>query len=147
MQITVLPVHAKSDDPFWFVPSKGTSRSSGYDLALHVDEKEVVALYPGFTMLVPTGIKVQIPEGYEGQVRPRSSMSKKGIHVHFGTIDSDYRGEILVTLSNIGNETHYLRRGDRIAQLVFAPVCSAIWLPWKEDQTERGEGGFGSTGK
>jgi dUTP pyrophosphatase len=107
-------------------------------------------LAPGARHAVATGFAVAIPPGYEIQVRPRSGLAlKHGITVPNtpGTIDSDYRGELKVILINLGAEDFAIRRGDRIAQLVLAPVVRASWLKVDElDDTARGEGGFGSTG-
>ena len=111
---------------------------------------EDVTLAPGARHAVATGFSLAIPEGYEIQVRPRSGLAlKHGITVPNtpGTIDSDYRGEVKVILINHGAEPFPVHRGDRIAQLVLAPVTLAVWLEVAElDQTERGSGGFGSTG-
>jgi dUTP pyrophosphatase len=111
---------------------------------------EDVTLAPGARHAVASGLSVAIPHGYEIQVRPRSGLAlKHGITVPNtpGTIDSDYRGELKVILINHGHEPFEIRRGDRMAQLVLAPVTRATWLPVEElDQTTRGEGGFGSTG-
>ena len=100
---------------------------------------------------VPTGLKIALPEGYEAQVRPRSGLAlKHGISMVNtpGTIDSDYRGEIRVILINLGQEVVRFERGERVAQLVVAPVTRAEWQLVDElDQTDRGTGGFGSTGK
>lgn len=108
-------------------------------------------LKPGELSLIPTGIRLAIPEGYEGQIRPRSGLALNHrivIPNTPGTIDSDYRGEIMVMLLNMGNEPFSLSFGDRIAQLVFVPVARAKFEPVKElDQTKRGTGGFGSTGR
>jgi dUTP pyrophosphatase len=99
---------------------------------------------------VPTGIKIALPEGFEAQVRPRSGLAiKHGISMVNtpGTIDSDYRGEIKVILINLGQDVVRFERGDRVAQLVIAPVTKAVWnLVDHLDQTDRGSGGFGSTG-
>lgn len=111
---------------------------------------EDVKLAPGERHAVATGLAVAIPHGFEIQVRPRSGLAlKHGISVPNtpGTIDSDYRGELKVILINHGQDSFEVRRGDRIAQLVLAPVTRANWLPVDElDETARGEGGFGSTG-
>jgi dUTP pyrophosphatase len=109
-----------------------------------------VTLAPGARWPVATGLALAIPHGYEIQVRPRSGLAlKHGISVPNapGTIDSDYRGELKVILINHGQTPFEVRRGDRIAQLVFAPVVQASWLKVDDlDETERGAGGFGSTG-
>ena len=102
-------------------------------------------------MLFGTGIAIEIPPGFEGQIRPRSSSGRDGIHCHFGTIDSDYRGELFVRLQLLSgdpDDSHRIWVGDRIAQLVIAPVSRArIEVVAELSMTKRGEGGFGSTGK
>ncbi len=112
--------------------------------------KESFLLAPGESVLVPTGIAVALPEGYEGQVRPRSGLAAKyGITVLNapGTIDSDYRGEIGVVLINLGKMPFRIERGTRIAQLVVAPVVKVEWVPMEVlPSTRRGGGGFGHTG-
>jgi dUTP pyrophosphatase len=111
---------------------------------------EDVDLAPGARHAVATGLAMAIPEGFEVQVRPRSGLAlKHGVTVPNtpGTIDSDYRGELKVIMINLGAETFSVRRGDRVAQLVIAPVTRASWLEVDTlDETARGEGGFGSTG-
>jgi len=98
------------------------------------------------TVRIPTGIAVAIPEGYQGEVRPRSGLASRGIHVILGTIDSGYRGEIGVILFNSTGDWYQVRWGDRIAQLVVMPVIRAELVEVDElDETERGTGGFGST--
>ena len=103
-----------------------------------------------FRVLVPSGFAVEIPDGYEIQVRPRSGLAlQQGLTLlnSPGTIDSDYRGEVKVILINLGSEDFVIRRGDRIAQMVIAPVVQAAWSEVESlDQTSRGAGGFGSTG-
>lgn len=112
--------------------------------------REPLHLAPGDICLVPTGFAVAIPPGFELQVRPRSGLAiKHGITVvnSPGTIDADYRGEVKVGLINLGRETFTINRGDRIAQLVLAPVCRAHVLEAAAlDETKRGEGGFGHSG-
>jgi dUTP pyrophosphatase len=112
---------------------------------------ETVALAPGERRLVPTGIAVAIPPGFEGQVRPRSGLALKlglGMPNAPGTIDSDYRGEVGVILVNWGSDPVRMERGERIAQLVVAPVTRAELVPVAElPDTSRGGGGFGSTGR
>ncbi|MCL5677041.1 MAG: dUTP diphosphatase, partial [Firmicutes bacterium] len=109
-----------------------------------------LTLAPGERALVPTGIRIAIPTGYEAQVRPRSGLALRwGVTLlnSPGTIDADYRGEVQVILVNLGKEPFTLHRGDRVAQLVFAPVARAELAEVTElDETERGEGGFGHTG-
>jgi dUTP pyrophosphatase len=128
------------------LPAYATEGAAGMDVLAAED----VSLAPGDRHAVATGLAFAIPPGFEIQVRPRSGLAlKHGITVPNtpGTIDSDYRGELKVILINHGAETFEIRRGDRVAQLVIAPVTRASWLKVDElDRTERGEGGFGSTG-
>ncbi len=128
------------------LPAYATSGAAGMDVVAAED----VDLAPGARHAVATGLSVAIPHGFEIQVRPRSGLAlKHGITVPNtpGTIDSDYRGELKVILINHGAETFSIRRGDRVAQLVLAPVTRASWLEVAElSETTRGEGGFGSTG-
>ena len=130
-------------------PSYATAGSVGCDLRAAVEEDLV--LVPGGRTLVPTGIAVAIPEGYEGQIRMRSGLAlKQGLALLNapGTIDSDYRGEIRIIVANLGSEPVTLERGERIAQLVFAPVARAVLEKTSQlPPTERSGGGFGSTGK
>ena len=128
------------------LPAYATPGAAGMDVLA----AEEVTLAPGARHAVATGLSVAIPKGYEIQVRPRSGLAlKHGISVPNtpGTIDSDYRGELKVILINHGAEAFSIARGDRIAQLVLAPVTQAQWEEAAElDETERGAGGFGSTG-
>ncbi|MEP3050595.1 MAG: dUTP diphosphatase [Erythrobacter sp.] len=128
------------------LPHYATAGAAGMDIISAQD----VVLAPGARQAVATGLAVAIPAGYEIQVRPRSGLAlKHGISVPNtpGTIDSDYRGELKVILINHGAEDFSIARGDRIAQLVVAPVTQAAWIEVDElDATDRGEGGFGSTG-
>ena len=128
------------------LPAYATSGAAGMDVV----SAEDVTIAPGERHAVATGLAVAIPHGFEIQVRPRSGLAlKHGITVPNtpGTIDSDYRGEVKVILINHGAEPFAIVRGDRVAQLVLAPVTLASWLPVDElDETTRGEGGFGSTG-
>lgn len=128
------------------LPVYATDGAAGMDVV----SAEDVTIAPGGRHAVATGLSVAIPAGYEIQVRPRSGLAlKHGISVPNapGTIDSDYRGEVKVILINHGLDSFAIRRGDRVAQLVLAPVTRASWLEVAElDETERGEGGFGSTG-
>ena len=130
------------------VPQYQSDGASGADLRAWVDRDIIIA--PGARALVPTGLRLQIPVGLEGQVRPRSGLAARhGITVLNapGTIDSDYRGEVQVILVNLGNEEFRVRSGDRIAQLVFCPVARvAFQREAVMDETARGSGGFGSTG-
>lgn len=115
-----------------------------------IAEDEIIELLPGRRALVPTGLKIALPPNFEAQIRPRSGLAlKNGITClnSPGTIDADYRGEVGIILINHGWETFKIRRGDRIAQMVIAPVTQAVWMEAEAlDETERGEGGFGSTG-
>lgn len=128
------------------LPAYATSGAAGMDVV----SAEDVTLAPAARHAVATGLALAIPEGYEIQVRPRSGLAlKHGITVPNtpGTIDSDYRGELKVILINHGAEPFVIQRGDRVAQLVLAPVVQAAWDEVEElDATERGAGGFGSTG-
>ncbi len=132
------------------LPAYETPQSAGMDLSAALDEGEELVLAPGARTLVPTGIAVALPAGYEAQVRPRSGLAAKhGVTVLNapGTIDADYRGEIKVILINHSPEPFVITRGMRIAQLVIAPVTQAQWRIVEElDDTSRGAGGFGSTG-
>lgn len=136
----------KSNNP---LPSYETSASAGLDIRAFIKEK--CTINSGERKLIKTGLFLEIPEGYEAQVRPRSGLAlKNGITVlnSPGTIDADYRGEIGVILINHSSEIFEINSGDRIAQLVFAKVEQAVWLEKESlNETERGEGGFGSTGK
>ena len=128
------------------LPAYATDGAAGMDVV----SAEEVTLAPGQRHAVATGLAVAIPQGYEIQVRPRSGLAlKHGITVPNtpGTVDSDYRGEVKVILINHGTEDFAIARGDRIAQLVLAPVTRAAWEEVTElDETARGAGGFGSTG-
>jgi dUTP pyrophosphatase len=129
------------------LPAYATPHAAGMDVVAAED----IDLAPGQRHAVATGFRIAIPEGYEVQVRPRSGLAlKHGISVPNtpGTIDADYRGEVKVILINHGTEVFPLRRGERIAQLVPAAVTQARWVEVEElDETVRGEGGFGSTGR
>ena len=133
------------------LPAYETAGSAGMDLRAAVPEDQPLALAPGQRALVPTGLKIAVPLGFEAQVRARSGLAlKHGIICPNapGTIDSDYRGECGVILANIGHETFVVRRGERIAQLVIARHERADWVEVEElDETARGAGGFGSTGR
>ncbi|PLK26461.1 dUTP diphosphatase [Novosphingobium sp. TH158] len=128
------------------LPAYATAGAAGMDVV----SAEDVTLAPGARHAVATGLALAIPPGYEVQVRPRSGLAlKHGITVPNtpGTIDSDYRGELKIILINHGSEPFAIRRGDRVAQLVLAPVVQAGWVEVEHlDETARGEGGFGSTG-
>lgn len=130
------------------LPEYQTAGSAGMDLLAAVTGDMAVA--PGRRVLIPTGIAIALPAGFEAQIRPRSGLAhKKGIVVLNapGTVDSDYRGEIKVLLGNLGDANFTVERGMRIAQLVVAPVSRVTWLELPHlPGTERGAGGFGSTG-
>jgi dUTP pyrophosphatase len=131
------------------LPAYATAGSSGMDIRASLDEAKT--LKPLERALIPTGIFIEIPPGYEAQVRPRSGMAlKQGITCLNtpGTIDADYRGEIKILLINLSQEEQVIEHGDRIAQLVFQQVASAVWEESPElEITERNAGGFGHTGK
>ncbi|HOC30643.1 MAG: dUTP diphosphatase [Armatimonadetes bacterium] len=130
------------------LPVYATGDSAGMDLFAACEEN--VVLHPGDRTLVTTGLRIAIPSGYEGQIRPRSGLAlKHGIAClnSPGTIDADYRGIVRVILANLGHEPYVIHRGDRIAQLVIAPVTRVEWQEMDElPATERGDGGFGHTG-
>lgn len=131
------------------LPTYGTTGAAGLDIRAHLTE--AVTLQPLERKLIPTGLFLEIPEGHEVQIRPRSGLAfKHGITVlnSPGTIDADYRGEIGVLLVNLSNEPFVVENGERIAQMVVAQYCQATWLETTElSDTARGDGGFGSTGK
>jgi len=131
------------------LPGYMTSHAAGMDL--YAELAEDIVLVPGARAVVPTGIAIELPDGYEAQVRPRSGLAlKHGIALvnSPGTIDADYRGEIGVIVINHGGEPFVVRNGERIAQLVFAPFARATLQEVTElGETERGEGGFGHTGR
>lgn len=145
LKIVPLP-HGKGLD----LPAYETPGSAGMDLRAAVEDNAPLEIAPGGRFAVPTGLIMEIPAGFEGQVRPRSGLAlKSGITCLNtpGTIDSDYRGEVKVILANLGAEPFTITRGMRIAQLVIAPVVQArISLREKVSETARGAGGFGSTG-
>lgn len=129
------------------VPEYKTAEAAGLDLVADME----ATLEPGETKLIKTGIAIQLPIGYEAQVRPRSGLALKHSITCMnspGTVDSDYRGDVGVILSNLGKNTFPVKRGDRIAQLVIAPVSRAELIEVQElNDSDRGAGGFGSTGK
>ncbi|MBP1734139.1 MAG: deoxyuridine 5-triphosphate nucleotidohydrolase [Deltaproteobacteria bacterium] len=131
------------------LPTYATESSSGLDLVAFLEEP--VVLEPLARALIPTGIQVGIPEGFEAEIRPRSGIAHKfGVTVLNtpGTIDSDYRGEVKVLLINLGNQPFKIDNGDRIAQMIFKNVISINWKPVEAlPGTSRGQGGFGSTGR
>ena len=133
------------------LPQQQTAGAAGMDLPAAVSPDEVVEIAPGRFAMIPTGFAIALPDGYEAQVRPRSGLAAKfGVTVLNapGTVDADYRGEVKVLLVNHGHMPFSVRRGDRIAQMVVAPV-SRVTFDIREtlDETQRGEGGHGSTGR
>lgn len=144
VDIVLLP-HA-ADIP---LPEYATAHSAGIDLRAAITE--AITLTPGERRLIPTGIAIALPPGFEAQVRPRSGLALKhgiGMVNTPGTIDADYRGEVGVLLINHGQQDFLISRGDRIAQLVIASYTRATWVQQVSlDETERGTGGFGHTGK
>ncbi len=132
------------------LPSYETKGAAGCDLRAAVPEEAPVILNPGERAMVPTGLSIALPDGWEAQVRPRSGLAAKfGVSCvnSPGTIDADYRGEVKVILINHGTDEFIIRRGDRIAQMVFAPAWQAMFVETESlDDTARGVGGFGSTG-
>ncbi len=145
------PVRFRILDDRAIVPSRGSEQAAGLDLAACLPSEEPsLTLDPGQIAIVPTGLAIAIPNGYEGQVRPRSGLAtKRGLTVPNapGTIDADYRGELRVALINLSKEPQTIYHGDRIAQLVIAAVamCEVVVVD-DLDETVRGVGGFGSTG-
>ena len=135
----------KSNNP---LPSYQSDGAAAVDLTAYLKEDKI--LKPLERVLVPTGIQIALPKGYEAQVRPRSGLAlKKGISVlnSPGTIDSDYRGDIGVILINLSNENFIIQNGDRIAQLIVTSYSQILWDEQDQlDETSRGQGGFGSTG-
>ena len=130
------------------LPEYATAQSAGVDLLAAVENE--ITIKPGHRELVPTGLAIELPAGFEAQVRPRSGLAiKSGVTVlnSPGTIDADYRGEISVILINHSTENFVVSRGARIAQMVIAPVSHVSWAKTKDlSETARGENGFGSTG-
>jgi dUTP pyrophosphatase len=143
--IAVVRLNHAADLP---LPAYESAGAAGMDLRAAVGEPMILA--PGARAAVPTGLAMALPPGFEGQVRPRSGFAlRDGVTTLNtpGTIDSDYRGEVKVILVNHGQAPVTIRRGDRIAQLIVAPVIQAAWSEVKSlDETARGAGGFGSTG-
>ena len=130
------------------LPAYETEQSAGMDIRAAVTDP--VDIPPGGRALIPTGFKMALPRGFEAQIRPRSGLAlKNGVTLPNtpGTIDADYRGEVGIILLNLGAESFRVARGDRIAQMVIAPVLQAAWQEVSAlDETARGDGGFGSTG-
>lgn len=130
------------------LPTRMSDGAAGMDIRAAVETP--LTLEPGDTVAVPTGFAIAVPQGFEAQVRPRSGLALKkriGLLNSPGTIDSDYRGEVRIILTNFGNEPFVIERGDRIAQMVVCPVVTVEWHETDNlDETVRGEGGFGHTG-
>jgi len=136
------------------LPEYATPHAAGMDLRAALPESEIWVVPPGERRLVPTGLVVAVPVGFEAQVRPRSGLAlRHGVTVLNapGTIDADYRGEVAVLLINHGAEPFEIRRGDRVAQMLVAPATTWKWEPETQlaalGSTKRGEGGYGSTGR
>ncbi|SEP62331.1 deoxyuridine 5'-triphosphate nucleotidohydrolase [Devosia sp. YR412] len=133
------------------LPRQQTAGAAGLDLAAALGPDEVLSIAPGDYAKIPTGLAIALPEGFEAQVRPRSGLAAKhGVTVlnSPGTVDADYRGEVMVLLINHGKQAFEVRRGERIAQMVVAPVSTVTLVEVEAlDETTRGEGGHGSTGR
>ena len=133
------------------LPAYETADAAGMDLRAAVPDDQPITLKPGERAMAPTGLTLALPAGHEAQVRPRSGLAAKhGVTCLNtpGTIDADYRGEVKVILINLGQEPFVIRRGERIAQMLIAPVTRAeLTVVATLDETERGAGGFGSTGR
>lgn len=146
IEVVALPHHEGLE-----LPHYASAGAAGMDLCAAVPADRPLRLAPGERALVPTGLRIALPEGFEAQVRPRSGLAlKHGITClnSPGTVDSDYRGEVGVILANLGAEPFVVARGERIAQLVIAAHARAEWkVVDAHGATERGEGGFGSTGR
>lgn len=152
-RLSVGVAHVAGSDPDQGLPAYETDGAAGMDLRANftaAHRATGTTLHPGARALIPTGLRLEIPAGFEAQIRPRSGLAlKHGISLvnSPGTIDSDYRGELGVILINHGTEPFHIAHGDRIAQIVFAPVTRCEWTVLDQvSQTDRGAGGFGSTG-
>lgn len=143
--LTVPVINSSSNE----LPEYGSAQAAGLDLRANISE--AVVLMPMERRVIPTGLSIALPKGYEAQVRPRSGLAAKhGVTVlnSPGTIDADYRGDVGVILINLSNESFTIRPGERVAQLVVAQYSQIVWQAVEElDPTKRGEDGFGSTGK
>jgi dUTP pyrophosphatase len=130
------------------LPDRATTGATGLDLRACFDDPEETVTIGVDPVLVPTGIAIEVPAGFDAQVRPRSGLTRRGVIVQLGTIDADYRGEVFVTMYIVGTrEPHVATHGDRIAQLVIAPLASSVLVNVDDlSATERGTGGHGSTG-
>lgn len=142
-------VRISLDEHAYAAPAYQTEHAAGMDL--HAAVREPLTIGPGQVVPVPTGVRLEIPPGYEAQVRPRSGLALKhaiGVPNSPGTIDADYRGEVKVLLVNLGSAPYVVQRGDRVAQLVFAQVARVSLVVATELQsTARGDGGFGHSGR
>ncbi|WP_271948363.1 dUTP diphosphatase [Ruegeria faecimaris] len=149
--VAIRVIREDGADPSVPLPSYETTGAAGADVRANFPDKTPITLLPGQRALVPTGLRIEIPKGYEVQVRPRSGLALKyGITLPNtpGTIDSDYRGPLGVILLNAGQESFEITHGERIAQLVVAPVVQASFEATDTlSDTDRGAGGFGSTGR
>jgi dUTP pyrophosphatase len=147
--VTTVPLKITLEEHAVGAPEYQSEHAAGLDLVAAIDRPIEIA--PGEVVAVPTGLRLEIPVGYEGQVRPRSGLAAKhaiGVPNAPGTIDADYRGEVKVLLVNLGRSPYRIERGDRIAQLVIAPVVRAsVEVVASLTTTTRGDGGFGHTGR
>lgn len=147
--MTTVPLKITLEEHAVGAPEYQSEHAAGMDLVAAIDREVEIA--PGEVVAVPTGLRLEIPVGYEGQVRPRSGLAAKhaiGVPNAPGTIDADYRGEVKVLLVNLGRSPYRVQRGDRIGQLVIAPVVrAAIEVVASLTTTARGDGGFGHTGR
>jgi len=147
--VTTVPLKITLEEHAVGAPEYQSEHAAGMDLVAAIDRP--IEIVPGEVVAVPTGVRLEIPVGYEGQVRPRSGLAAKhaiGVPNAPGTIDADYRGEVKVLLVNLGRSPYRVERGDRIAQLVIAPVVRAsIEVVASLTTTTRGDGGFGHTGR
>lgn len=143
MQVKIKKLANLQDLP---LPAYSTGNSSGQDLRAAFEMDKIV-IQPGEIVKIPTGIALNLPYGYEGQIRPRSGLSSKGILIHFGTIDRDYIGECIVVAQNLSPKEFIVERGNRIAQLVISPIEHFEWQVVEElSPTSRGDKGLGSSG-
>lgn len=141
MKIRIKKLHPEADVPAY-------AHGAGEDAGLDLRALERTVLSPGISRAVPTGLAIELPPGYEAQVRPRSGMAlKHSVTVNFGTIDPGYRGEIRVIMFNLGRGDYIVEKGDRIAQLIIARYEAIDWEEGELGESARGEGGFGSSGR
>lgn len=146
-----MPVLVSLDDPHAVLPRRANQHDAGADVSAALPPESQIVIAPGGRALIPTGLRMEIPEGFEVQIRPRSGLAlKHGVTVlnSPGTIDSGYRGPVGVVLANHGEEPFIVRRGDRVAQLVIAELCEEEFTLAQTplSTTGRGEAGFGSSG-